>query len=365
MLLGLAILSSLSIPNILGRIKLNRVEEAKALMNSYALDCLSKYRISTNTADFIENETPDELDNVRLSTLQYQIDGDKNKCAHVAIKPLNENEKDLFAFDFRMSTNGLILKTAIPSDNPKFLNSCRSWAGKNCGLSAEQEAEFARLAALAKAEADCNNKYSLWLSNKGSGKYEAWDKDKEDCVRPVFAFEGVPVNSQEAVDAAETAMYGKVCLEWRTGLRDDNYISEGGNGKTKKECKRQGKPVYYWFHSGQEFTSQVKWNEFDNEVKVQACNTNRNNALYGENGVKQVNGPYTYVPSGPAPCGSGVWFCNGIEYDTEAAYKTTDCGKGPIPGDPDYVSDYCKYVFRPHPFCDKRKPVGPNCVCES
>ena len=29
---GLAILSSLSIPNILGRVKLNRVEEAKALM---------------------------------------------------------------------------------------------------------------------------------------------------------------------------------------------------------------------------------------------------------------------------------------------------------------------------------------------
>jgi len=27
--------------------------------------------------------TPDELNNARLSTLQYQIDGDKNKCSHV------------------------------------------------------------------------------------------------------------------------------------------------------------------------------------------------------------------------------------------------------------------------------------------
>ena len=71
---GLAILSSLSIPSILSRIKLNRVEEAKALMNSFALDCLGKYRISTDPAKFIENATPDELDNVRLSTLQYQID---------------------------------------------------------------------------------------------------------------------------------------------------------------------------------------------------------------------------------------------------------------------------------------------------
>ena len=50
---GLAILSSLSVPNILGRIKLNRIEEAKALMNSYALDCLVKYSISTDHANFI------------------------------------------------------------------------------------------------------------------------------------------------------------------------------------------------------------------------------------------------------------------------------------------------------------------------
>ena len=150
---GLAILSTLSVPNILGRIKLNRVEEAKALMNSFALDCLSKYRISTDPSDFIKNAIPDELDNVRLSTLQYKIDGDKNKCSHVAIKPLYDNEKDLFAFDFRMSSDGRILKTAIPSNNPQFLNSCRSWAGKNCGLSDAQVAEFARLALLAKAKA--------------------------------------------------------------------------------------------------------------------------------------------------------------------------------------------------------------------
>ena len=44
---GLAALASFAIPNVLTSIKLNRVEEAKAIMNSYAADCLSKYRIST------------------------------------------------------------------------------------------------------------------------------------------------------------------------------------------------------------------------------------------------------------------------------------------------------------------------------
>ena len=211
---GLAILSSLSVPNILGRIQLNRVEEAKALMNSFALDCLSKYRISADTANFIENATPDELDNQRLATLQYQIDGEKNKCSHVAIKPLNDEEKDLFAFDFRMTSDGRILKTAVPSDNPKFLNSCRSWAGKNCGLSDEQVAEFARLAALAKAKAECDSGYSVWLAEGNSGEFVAWDSLKEDCTRPVFAFEGKPVNSLEAVNLALKEKYGKACAEW-------------------------------------------------------------------------------------------------------------------------------------------------------
>ena len=36
------------------------------------LDCLGKYRISTDPADFIENATPDELDNVKIINLGYQ-----------------------------------------------------------------------------------------------------------------------------------------------------------------------------------------------------------------------------------------------------------------------------------------------------
>ena len=58
---ALAALASFSIPNLFNSIKLNRIEEAKALMNSYASDCLGQYRISTDPAKFIENATPYEL----------------------------------------------------------------------------------------------------------------------------------------------------------------------------------------------------------------------------------------------------------------------------------------------------------------
>ena len=351
---GLAILSSLSVPNILGRIQLNRVEEAKALMNSFALDCLSKYRISADTANFIENATPDELDNQRLATLQYQIDGEKNKCSHVAIKPLNDEEKDLFAFDFRMTSDGRILKTAVPSDNPKFLNSCRSWAGKNCGLSDEQVAEFARLAALAKAKAECDSGYSVWLAEGNSGEFVAWDSLKEDCIRPVFAFEGKPVNSLEAVNLALKEQYGKACAEWTQSKKDS--ISPGGNPETKDpECGG----ILYWFHTGNIFTTQVAWTAHDNLIKEQACISNKAKAI--TNGSK---GEFTYTPAdGPPPCGDVVWLCDGKTYNSLDAYKTTTCGRTPPADDPNYVAPHC-VNFVPHPFCPKRDATGPLCVCE-
>ena len=232
---GLSALASFTIPNVLNSIKLNKIEEAKAIMNGYASDCLGKFRISTDPAEFIENATPDELDNMKLATLGYQIDGEKDKCSHLAIKPADEKDKQLFAFDFRMSSDGFILKTGTPSDNPNFLNSCRGWAGKNCGLSEAQKAEFARLAEIAKAKSECISAYNKWLSAGSSGESLSWDKDNETCTRSVFAFEGTPVNSLEAIEQALNAKYGKACSDWR--LSKINTTSPGGNPETlDPEC---------------------------------------------------------------------------------------------------------------------------------
>jgi len=356
---GLAILSSLSIPNILGRIKLNRVEEAKALMNSFALDCLGKYRISTNPAVFIDNATPDKLDSEKLSTLQYKIDGDKNKCAHVAITPLNENEKDLFAFDFRMSSDGRILKTGIPSDNPQFLNSCKNWAGKNCGLSDAQVAEFERLAALDKAEKTCDADLSTWLSAGNSGETQGWDSEKQDCVKPVFAYKGKRVNSLEAMREAEKAEMGAECFNWKENLRLSNHISPNGAPETIDACDGE----QWWFHSGQDpFTSQIAWNKFDDEAKIQACNTNRENARLGGQ-----EGEYVHVPDGPSPCGTVTYLCDKKEYPTLEAYKGTSCGAPPKVSGPPKIPPHC-INFKPNRWWCSRYVVGqskynPKCEC--
>jgi len=252
-----------------------------------------------------------------------------------------------------MSSDGRILKTGIPSDNPNFLNSCRSWAGKNCGLSDEQVAEFARLAELAKAKATCDSNYSSWLIEGNSGEYVAWDNSKENCTRQVFAFEGKPVNSLEAVNLALKEKYGRACADWRESKK--NTVSPNGNPETKNpECGG----VSYWFHSGNIFTTQAAWTAHDNLLKEQACIQNRANALSGG-----VEGKYTYTPAGPPPCGNVVWICNGEEYGSLAAYESTPCGTPPAPPPP-RIPPRCRN-FVPHRICNmglvpKNHPL---CAC--
>ena len=325
---ALATLGSFAIPSVLNSIKLSKTEEAKALMNAYASDCLGKYRVSTDPIKFVNESVPDDLDNEKLGMLGYKIDGDKNKCSHVGIKPLNEKEKFLYSFDFRISSEGKVLKTATPSDNPGALNSCKGWAGKNCGLSEAQKAEFARLAAVAKAKSKCLSNYQTWLSKSSSGESVSWNKDKETCTKKVWAFEGTPVSSADAVEAALKAKYGQACLTWRSNKSSNkNYKSPNGNSETKNpECGG----VPYWFHSGNEFTSKADWIEFDNTLKKQACEADRQRAL-----SNKEEGKYVYGPTpGPAPCGRVVWLCNGQELTTLEAYKTTTCGAVPPPPPP-------------------------------
>ena len=332
---GLAALGGFTFPNVLRSLKLNKIEEAKAIMNGYAADCLGQYRMSTDPVKFIENSTPDELDELKLKTLGYQIDGKKNKCAHLGIKPLNQKEDGLYAFDFRMSSEGKILKTATSPNNLRFLNSCRSWAGKNCGMSAAQKAEFDRLAKIAKAKSKCLSKYNKWLSAKSSGKYLSWDSDKNSCTKQVFAFEGIPVNTLEAVDQALKAKYGRKCFDWRQSRKRSKAISKRAESKNP-ECGG----IKYWFHSGKEFSSQIEWTTYDNEFKKQKCIRDRSNAL-----KKKKKGKYRYGPTpGPSPCGKVVYLCKGSEY-SYSAYKTTSCGKPkpkPKPKPKKKVPDRCK-----------------------
>ena len=124
------------------------------------------------------------------------------------------------------------------------------------------------------------------------------------------------------MDQALKAKYGKACEDWRAGKRSS--ISPNGKPETKSpECGG----IKYWFHSGNEFTTQADWTEYDNKIKEQACIKDRSDAL-----SNKKSGKYTYGPTpGPDPCGKLVWLCNGAEYNSESDYKATTCGAPPPP----------------------------------
>ena len=119
---GLAALSSFAIPSYMNTVKLNKAEQAKAIVNGYAADCLSQYRLikDSEKQDFIDNARPTQLNNNELATLGYKVDGDKNKCSELSIKPSNEKEDKLFQFGFNLEEDSrtelvMIRKTAEPS----------------------------------------------------------------------------------------------------------------------------------------------------------------------------------------------------------------------------------------------------------
>ncbi len=312
---GIAALGSFTIPGLLNSIKLNKIEEAKALMNSYASECLGKFRISTDPADFINNSTPDQLDDMRLNTLGYMIDGEKNKCSKLGIKPSDDGENDLYSFDFRITNEGEVIKTGTPSDNPRFLNSCRSWAGKNCGLTPAQQAEFDRLEALAIAKSECRSDYDIWLATEGTGNFIRWDDDTETCSKEVWAWEGQPVNSEEAFKKARDTAFGDKCDKWIIENTINRRISPDGNPETIKECAGEN----FWFHNGRSFKSQTEWDSANKEYKSDLCQLDIEKN-YGK------DGEYTSkLFSGPPPCSVAHWICGTTVYTTLDSYNSSTC----------------------------------------
>ena len=94
-LAGLSILSSLAIPNIAKIFDFNNIDEAKALLNTAAADCLQKERLESN----IDRGNIDSniLSSNRLKSIGYKIDPEANKCSYLKITPINS--KDKFRFE--------------------------------------------------------------------------------------------------------------------------------------------------------------------------------------------------------------------------------------------------------------------------
>lgn len=366
---GIAALGSFSFPALLNSIKLNKIEEAKAIMNSYAAECLSKVRYRISDSDYIDNAQP-ETDDIKLNTLGYMIDPEKNKCYELGIKPVNDEENGLYSFGFSVNTEGKVIKKATPSDNVRFRSSCNSWAGKNCGPSAEQLAKWAEEEAAAQAKADCETDWATWQAEKEDGKTFVWDKNAEppDCSKVQYTLEGKKVipNTEEGFQQAKKDRLGKLCAAWITKTLTDNGIKYIGpeEGETKPDlCGEQR----IWFHTGDVFYKPELWVEKNQALKEKACIDDLSLAYSrAKKGTKYIPKPNNYL--NPDPCQKPHWLCpkDGI-YDDYNEYKEqSPCGKVPIKEPPPekIVPPRCKN-FKPDRRCGSTiKKSSPRCRCK-
>ncbi|WP_036903127.1 type II secretion system protein [Prochlorococcus sp. MIT 0601] len=349
----ISILGSFAIPNVLNTIKLSRIEEAKALMNSYAADCLGQYRISTDIKEF-NKKAPENLSKEKLKTLGYSVNPEKSKCSALSIKPLNERDKDLlYQMGFQIYEDNEIgsvkvFKEAIPSDNPnpRSLPSCRGWAGDNCGLSPEALAAIARLKQIAINKANCGSEITKKGMDKWTGPIKTWvppekgnAKDLGSCKfldPPKCMFEGNEYRNCEEVEAARKRKYGALCEEWqRSKVVNKAYITSNANGETKSpECAGQ----LFWFHTGQQFDTKEDFEEKKESVKKTQCDIDKSNKKN-----TQFTGIYKIQPADgiKEPCGTTYHFCKG-EALTSVEYQSSSCNKssgGGGDGDNDQKED--------------------------
>ena len=259
---GLASLSAIAIPNVLTSMRLNKIEEAKAIMNGYAISCINKVR--ENPQKYNE-ERFEDLDEVKLKTLGYKIVDDKTKCDEIGIKPIKENEKNFYPFGFTLYNNGVFFKTATPplGNNERFILSCQRWAGEGCSLSPERQAKMAADEALRQEKLSCESDADKWIRETGEGQYRTWDDDTNRCDKEFCAFEGTITpceDLQSQIDEREKRLLGEKCVNWANNeaLKSNSLPLEeqSPDPQTKDFCNGE----QFCFHTGDKFKSQEEWN---------------------------------------------------------------------------------------------------------
>jgi len=300
----IAILAGLATPNVLKAIKSSRIDQAKSILNSAIAECLAQYR--TDNASFGR----DPLDEKFLNGLAeggYKIMGDKNKCGFYMVEPADKDEDYMFSLGFRIFDDGTGLKVekiAIPAKSRDSEMACKSWG--TCGIPPELQAEWDRLAALAKSKSECEENYFTWLRKPSSGQFNRWDSATNTCSMTVWAFDGNPVKDEEAMKAAREAKYGAICtakFKKNEETRFDGLFQDADCGTS-------------YYCSGKDLgPDKVQYDACKEEQRQTRCT-----AALGSWKTSGANGQFSETGC------TAVWKCNGQIYSTEADFASSACG---------------------------------------
>jgi len=312
----LAILSALAIPNILNLVALAKVDAVKTLLNSAAAECLQGTREGNSPEEIPIKETT--VSNEILGSYGYKIKESDKSCASYLVIPTNEDEKFMYQLGFKINSLGEIVKIATPASDSGSLNSCKNWAGVNCGISAEQQAIWDALAKIEKDKKTCNDDFYAWLQRPSSGSYNRWETETNTCTLKTWAFEGSIQANEQGYKDAETAKYGRICTDKKAAEKQKGTT---GGPMSISEC---GSNQFY-FCKGEDKGTLDAMNACiaaDQEAKCISDQEKKRKDNY--------SGKYGPI-EGPGRCGEVVWMCNKTLMYSEAEYNATSCGAPPPP----------------------------------
>lgn len=346
-LAGLGILSSLAIPNFIRLLDFNNIDEAKALLNTAAADCLQKSRINdAGTKDTIDDEI---LSDKRLNTIGYKIDRDADKCSYLQLLPINEEDNIRYPIGFSVA-EGKLSKFANPtSTDQASISSCENWAGINCKQDESLKELIAWKQSIAAAEKTCEDDYANWLKN-GTSPYKSnrWNPNADSgcpsrppkdgsttyqtsntctpsgCNRTVYGLDGEFVGfTKESYNKKLEEKYGKQCTEWAAQKAEEKYTNSPIDQPIKKspECGEQE----FWFFEGENTGSKEGIQTALDKIASDKCATDREQAR--KDGFEGKWGP----KEGPGECGEEKFICDKTYFQESDFYIQSSCAPNPPP----------------------------------
>ena len=185
-LAGLGILSSLAIPNYMKYLDYAKVDEAKALLNSAAADCLQGLR-RKGSGSLNEKINGDLISFSRLKNTGYVFkDGESSStdedflpnCNSIFITAASraDREQRLPDLGFTLTENGVITKIAVNSGS-ETKYPAESWAGKNTTDEAELIEWQALNTAIIQSKENCKKTRKTFAETTGNGPTKMWNPE--------------------------------------------------------------------------------------------------------------------------------------------------------------------------------------------
>tara|TARA_Y100001968_G_scaffold194028_1_gene177966 strand:+ start:2832 stop:3809 length:978 start_codon:yes stop_codon:yes gene_type:complete len=297
-------LSAISIPSIISTVALNEVDQIKALMSSFAAECLNDFRLGNDIS--LINPATNSKD--KINQLGYKIDSSYNSCSHLILSPTKQLSIK-YEIDFRIgSESGKIIKSAQKPSDSKALKSCQMWAGSNCGASTSQKAIWTSELLLEKQKNDCETQFFNWKNSQPSGSKNRWNSTSNNCSKLTWVHKNYIAETEAEYEAIKNT---EACIS------EKNKYSTYTGEKYITECSKT-----FYFFKGIDLGSKNQMEAKLIEEEEASCKVKQESQRLTASNGKVVG----EVAAGS--CGDSYWICNKRILSSIDQWKESECFSG-------------------------------------